>query len=280
MKPIYLFTLVVLSGAMLFTSCKKSSTDTDEIETSYQLSTDASVSDYLVEDVSDVKDEALLDKDLMGTFGPTTPAETNGILGCATVTVTPLSGFPKTILIDFGTGCTDSFGITRKGKIQIVISDSVRRTGSTAVTTFQDYFVNLFKIEGTITWTNTSTAGAKSWRREVANGKITGPTGRYWLHTSIREVRQTEGVSTPRNLRDDEFSITGHGSITNPAGEVRTHSILTALQKKVICRNIDKGTIRFDGPHHYAVLDYGNGVCDNDATISIDGGTPRHITLR
>lgn len=280
MKPTNVLTLLFLSGTLLFTSCKKTTTDNDEIETSVQLTTDASVSDYLVEDVSDVKDEALLDKDLMGTNGPITPIETNGITSCATITVTPLNGFPKTIVIDFGTGCVSPNGILRSGKVQIVLSDSLRRPGSTAVTTFDNYFVNHFKVEGTITWTNTSTPGVKSWRREVANGKVTAPDGRYWLHNGIRNVVQTGGASTPRNLLDDEFSITGNGSVTNAAGVSRTHNILTALVKKVACANIDRGTIRFEGPHHYAILDYGNGICDRIATISIDGGAPRTILLR
>ena len=84
-----------------------------------------------------------------------------GILGCATVTVTPQLGFPKTIVIDFGTGCSSNNGTTRKGKINVVLSDSLRKSGSTAVMTFVGYYVNRFQKEGTITWTNISTPTSK-----------------------------------------------------------------------------------------------------------------------
>ena len=55
---------------------------------------------------------------------------------------------------------------------------------------------------------------------------------------------------------------------------------LTALEKKVICANIDKGTIKIQGPNHYATIDYGDGTCDKLATVSIDGGASITFLLR
>jgi hypothetical protein len=146
--------------------------------------------------------------------------------------------------------------------------------------TFDNYYVNGFKREGTITWTNTSTVGTKSWQRKVENGKITAPNGNWWLHNGIQNVIQVAGAATPRNLLDDEITITGHSSVTNSGGRNRTAEITHALHKAYICENIDAGRIRFDGPNHFAILDFGNGVCDRIATISIDGRPPRTIILR
>lgn len=272
-----LVAITLVSFAFAFNSCKKNDSSTDELETTFELSGDQAIADNLTEDANDVYIEAATDKDLMGGRGPT---GTTGILGCAIVTVTPMVGFPKTIVIDFGTGCTSPNGITRSGKINVVLSDSVRNPGSTAVMTFTNYYVSGYKKEGTITWTNTSTANTKSWRREVVGGKITAPNGNYWLHSGIRDVVQTAGVNTPNNLLDDVFSITGNHSVTNSAGRHRDITTLTPLQKKVICANIDMGTIKVQGPNHYAVIDFGNGTCDNLATISIDGRPARTIILR
>jgi hypothetical protein len=198
---------------------------------------------------------------------------------CATITITPQNGFPKTIVIDFGQGCTSPNGITRSGSITVVISDSLRRPGSTAVTTFQNYFVNGFQIEGTHTLTNTSVPGVKSWRREVDNGKITAPNGNIRMFECVRDIVHAHGANTPHNILDDEFHISGTATITNPAGITRSSEILLPLHKKVICANIDEGRIRIDGPNHYAIIDYGNGVCDRLAMISIDGNPPRQILL-
>src|SRR5690606_27859518 len=120
------------------------------------------------------------------------------------VTVTPQATFPKTIVIDFGSGCTSADGVHRKGKINIVLSDSVRKSGTTAVMTFDGYYVHGFKVEGTITWTNTSTPNGVSWTRVIENGKVTTPGGNYyWLHEGTKNVTQTSGANTPFNLLDD-----------------------------------------------------------------------------
>ena len=272
--------LALAAGTLMLSlySCKKNdSSAIAEIESTFELSGDQAVADNLTQDANDVLNEAAMDKNLLGGHGPT---GTNGTLSCATVTVNPLIGFPKTIVIDFGTGCTSTNGILRSGKINILLSDSIRSSGSTAVMTFTNYYVGGYKKEGTITWTNTSTPGTLSWQRKVENGKITAPNGNYWLHSGIRNVVQTAGVNTPNNLLDDVFSITGNHTVTNSAGVTRTITTLTPLQKKVICDNIDKGTLKVQGPNHYAVVDFGDGTCDNIATLSIDGRTPRTIILR
>ena len=277
------FATAIASLLIGFSACKKNDTDAnaakDEIETTIELSTDQAIADNLTEDANDIFLEAATDNGLTGQK-PETATESTGILGCASVTITPLIGFPKSIAINFGTGCTSGNGITRKGKISITLSDSLRKPGSIAVLTFDGYFVNGFKKEGTVTWTNTSDAAVKEWQRKVENGKITAPTGKYWLHNSIKNVVQTEGYNTPRNFLDDAFSITGSNSVTNANGVTRNFAIKEALLKKTICENIGKGKIELSGARHTAVIDYGNGECDRVATISIDGGTAITILLR
>lgn len=271
-----LFAAIII--AIGFNSCKKAdSASSDEIETTFELSGDQAIADNLSEDANDLFMQAAVEKNVAGNFAPD-PGTTNDFIPCATVTVTPASGFPKTIVIDFGTSCS-YMGVTRSGIINIVITDSVRSPGSTATMTFNNYYVNLYKVEGTIVWTNTSTPGTRSWRRETTNGKITAPDGRYWLHSGVKNVTQTAGVSTPSWL-DDVFSITGNHTVTNAAGRSRTGTVLEALQKKTACANIDKGKLKVEGPNHYAIIDFGDGTCDNLATISIDGRPPRTIILR
>lgn len=274
----FLVAITMVSFAFSFNSCKKNDA-ADEMETTFELSGDQAIADNLTEDANDVFMEVAIDNNLAGNLVPD-PIITNNIIPCATITITPASGFPKTILIDFGVSCTDQRGNTRSGKIRIVLSDSVRKTNSTAVMTFENYFVNSYKKEGTITWTNTSTPGTRSWTRLTENGKVTAPDNRYWLHSGIRYVVQTAGVNTPMNLLDDIYSITGTHSVTNSSGKTRDCNVLDALQKKTACHNIDKGTLKVQGPNHYAIINFGDGTCDNLATISIDGRPARTIILR
>ena len=147
--------------------------------------------------------------------------------------------------------------------------------------TFDNYIVGIHKKEGTITWTNTSTVAQRSWRRVCVNGKITNTlTNNFWLHSGTQDIVQTAGNNTPNILLDDVFSITGNRTVTKSNGVTRVGTGLTALQKKTICENIDKGTYKIEGPSHIAVIDFGDGTCDNQATVSIDGNPPRNFTLR
>ncbi|MEO6219464.1 MAG: hypothetical protein ABIO81_03480 [Ginsengibacter sp.] len=275
----FLLTTTVLMFVAGFSACKKDSNASSEIETTFELSGDQAISDNLNSDAEYVLTEAGIDNSFAGNT-PVTATSTLNVLSCASVTVTPLQGFPKNITIDFGGGCTSTNGATRSGKIFVTLSDSLRKSGSTAVMTFDNYYVSGFKKEGKITWTNTTQGNLKSWERKCEDGKVTAPGGRFWLHTGIQNVIQIEGSSTPYNLLDDVFSIIGSNIVTNQAGNSRTSEITEALQKKVVCDNIDKGKIKIQGPNHYAIIDFGDGSCDKIAAISIDGNSPRTVLLR
>lgn len=278
--------LILCTALLLITfgfwSCKKdnSSSGNAETETTFELSGNDAVTENMTDDANDVLFEASVDNNFSGRNSGTVTTQTMNYLSCATVTVEPLQGFPKHISIDFGNGCTSANGVTRKGKIYLTISDSLRKTGSISVMTFYNYYVNDYKIEGTITWTNTSHGDTKSWERKCDDGKITGIDGKYWLHSGIIEIVQVEGESTHHDLTDDVFSITGHHTITNAHGETRTSTIIEPLEKKVSCENVDKGKVQIEGAKHVAVIDFGDGSCDRIATISIDGNAPRTILLR
>lgn len=266
--------LIFALGAFALVSCKKDNDDQidPEVATTFQLSEDQAISESIADDANALFLEAAINAGLVG-------ARTSATSSCANVHVTT-GNWPKTITIDFGSGCTSNDGITRKGKIIIVLSDSVHIPGTTAVMTFDQYHVENFKVEGTITWTNTSTQNGVSWTREIDNGKVTAPNGNYyWLHEGIKYVSQVAGVTTPYNILDDVYSVTGNHTVTNPDGKSRTAEVIEALEKKVICHNVSKGKIKLQGPNHYAIVDYGDGTCDRVATISIDGNTPRTILL-
>ena len=280
MKLKKIFALLSLPSLFFFAACKKEESEPDpEIETTFKLSEDQAISENISDDANVVFFESAANAGLIG-YRTTQVFQSTNTLSCATVNITPQNSFPKTIVIDFGAGCTSADGITRKGKINITLSDSVHHPGATAVMTFDNYATAGFKVEGTITWTNTSTPNGISWSRQITNGRVTEPlSGYYWTHEGIKYVTQTAGANTPLNLLDDVYSVTGNHTVTNPAGKTRTVTILEALEKKTICHNVSKGKMKIEGPNHFAILDYGDGSCDNIATITIDGNPPRTILL-
>jgi hypothetical protein len=279
------FILPVFAFAVLsfFTiSCQRERGAGEELETTFELSENQAVADNLNQDASDVLEEAAAKNNLLGGEGGcNAPSIMNWIGNCAVVTVS--GSFPaKNIKIDFGTGCTSPSGVVRKGIINIVLTDSVRKSGSIATTTFDNYYVNGFKKEGTIIRTNTTVANSntRSFNRTVNNGKITSPAGKVWTHSSNINITQTAGVSTPCDLTDDVYTLAGTRTATNANGKTRTSTTQTPLQKKMSCANIDQGILQVQGPSHTALIDFGSGSCDNLATISIDGRPSRTIRLR
>jgi len=278
MKLNKIFALLPLTSVFFLASCQKEENEPDpEFETTFKLSESQAVSESINDDATVVFFDASVSS---GFYRVNGNAETSGALSCAAVSVNPQNSFPKTIVIDFGNGCTSADGISRKGKINITLSDYVHNPGATAVMTFENYYTAGYKVEGTITWTNTSTQNGISWTRQITNGKVTEPiSGYYWTHEGTKNVTQTAGANTPTNLLDDVYSVTGNHTVTNPAGKTRTVTITEALEKKTTCHNVSKGKMKIQAQTHFAILDYGDGTCDNIATITIDGVAPITILL-
>lgn len=229
-----------------------------------------------------------------GIFGGSSPANgsdlVNGPTGvdsslrCFIVTVANIqqgSVFPVKVEIDFGLGCTGRDGKVRKGKMITVYSNRLILPGATATTTFEDYYINGVKVEGTHIITNKSTATIPSFEVKV-NGKLLKSNGNYSEWISERTVVQVEGANTILVPGDDVFQISGSASGNVKKGDriyQWSTELTSPLIKKFSCRWIVKGVLSFKkGNFIVGSLDYGNGECDNKAALSVNGST-RIITL-
>ncbi len=205
---------------------------------------------------------------------------------CVTITHTSAE---KKITIDFGTGCTGIDGRLRKGKINITYTGPYRTAGSVITTIPENFYIDGHKLEGTKTVTNVTTTSTKpAFNIKVEGGKITYADGTSIHFTSNRTREWTTGSQT-MNLEDDGYLITGTWSGKNRSGRSFTASIasdnplfikLTCLFSKPITRHPVQGilTIKPEGLKE-RVIDYGQGTCDNEATLTI-GRFTKTITLR
>lgn len=272
-------------------SCEKensqSATDEQELEAS-NVSTEAEGEAELAyndvfDDVMGVNEEVALGG--TGVFGR--------VNTCPTVTITrpTANPFPVRVQLDYGNGCVGRDGRFRKGKVIVEYTSRLIVPGAIATTTFDGYFIDSVKVEGTHKITNTSvptnTPPTRSYRVEVINGKLTRPNGNFVEWNSTRNITQVEGLATAIAL-DDIFRIEG-----NSRGRVKRGNLITVwesnitepLIKRFTCRWIVKGKIRVVRLNPtvnnawVAVLDFGNGLCDNLAWITINNRPPRQITL-
>lgn len=288
MKTISLTTksiaVLLLAGALFFSACKKeSSVATSQEEAAATV--EASENDAAAEaEFSDVYDNVVsinAGEDLGLVDGAGIFGREDSIGRCFTVTVSPTTPgvFPKTVTIDFGTACTGRDGRTRSGKIISVFTGHLAEPGNSVTTTFQNYMVDSFKVEGTHKIINTSTSNNRSFNIVVSGAKITKPNGKWFSWDSNKIVVQVEGNGSPRWPFDDVFEITGSKSGSNSEGKTWSATVIDKLIRKGDCRWIVKGTVSLTRNGNIAVLNYGNGTCDNKATITANGQT-KEITLR
>ncbi len=218
------------------------------------------------------------------------------VLRCFTVTVTrlnPPAPFPVRVVVDFGTtGCLGPDGHIRRGKIITVYTGRLIHVGSVAETSFENFFVDSIRVEGVHRIENTTPPAmvllnGRRFDIDVTNGKLTKPNGNFIKWDSHRVLTQIDGMGTPLDPRDDAFKIEGqaNGTVRRGALLVAWHSVtVEPLVRRFSCRWIVRGRIRTvrlnlaTTSPWVAILDFGNGVCDNQATLTING-TTHIITL-
>lgn len=202
---------------------------------------------------------------------------------CRIVTIDPLERnvFPKTITIDFGAGCEVREGVIKKGKIIIEMSAAPFSEQWQKTIRFDGYSVNDRSFEGgkKISFLKEGRRGLPSWQIN-SRLKIQWDEESFVQHTSERIRVQTSGFDTPRRPMDDAFIISGEGTGINRQGKGYKKTITEPLHVSKDCRWIKKGVISLQvRGESESVLDYGDGTCDNIATITKDGET-REITLK
>jgi hypothetical protein len=284
-----------LIGALTISSCKKedsfnavTTTETEVVETATTQEASAQEADAEAQfdDVfnitasmnsSQVGEDLGVSANVSGLFelGSTTNTNT---APCFTITVVPNIPhvFPKTVTIDFGNGCLGRDGKYRKGKIVSIYTNPMIVPGAKVSTTFIRYQVDSLKIEGTHITENTSTSNMQGWKVVVIDGKVINVNTNRWIKwNSTKDVLQIAGNGTPHFPMDDIYKITGNARSVNSGGHTWAALVTDPLIKKFTCRWIVQGTVRLVRDGRVAILDYGDGRCDNLAVIIING--VRHI---
>ncbi len=189
-----------------FTSCNK---DSDIDQATLEMADDEAVSDVIFEDVFNTVDYAdiILDEYQQSGLPKSATADS-----CPLVTIDHPDDaiWPKTITVDYGTLCTGFNNNTRTGKIIIVVTGPRLETGTSRTVTFDNYYVNGIKVEGTKVVENMgyNTNQNMVFSTTLTNGKLTLPDGRTIERSFNHEREWIAGIST-RNIWDDECLITG-----------------------------------------------------------------------
>lgn len=283
MKTLERTGILVLAIALIFGGCRQRD---DE---NFQATTNNAEALVIFDDINKVLDEAAsgesdLNKVEEGAWNLQTAS-------CAIVTLSPLgAAFPKTLTIDFGSGCSSLDGRYRKGQIVAKFSGPYRSVGDTIEVELENYEVDDYQVDGSKRIVNLgfNGAGNPEYSVEVSDVTITNDDGtatwessrtRTWSEGSetgwfTPDTTQPSGIMGINGILDDVYHIAGTASGTTRANLAYDVVINEPLEVKVDCRWVKAGSLTISLENlNDRVIDYGNGDCDGTATIEVNGNT-------
>ncbi|MBK8555416.1 MAG: hypothetical protein IPL65_06405 [Lewinellaceae bacterium] len=266
-KTFFAFTTLLMLS-LVWVACQKESLNTADQATAEDI-----VSYNDLSEQTDFDIDMLVDDNAVGA------ADDRG--DCPSVTFAqPKGAWPNTITLSYPTdGCTHD-GHTFKGVIVVEQSDKMSVVGATRNVSFQDFYIDNVKIEGTRILTNTGldANGYPSWSKQ-ANEVFLFPDGTQASFNAEHVRTLVEGADTPTRI-DNVWSVTGNSSGVNRMGNAYTANITTPLVKRAICPWVVSGVITFTNGDKTRSLDFGDGTCDRDAILTLNDGTTKTIKIR
>ena len=266
--------IIAITGIICLSSCKKK--DMSEKDTDTSSASDQSLASSSVNDLTNISDEAGRNYSV-SSFRT---ADANGLLAtsCAIITVDTLSA-TKTITVNFGsTNCTCNDGRNRRGSIILSFNGKYRDSLTFITVNPVNYFVNDNQVSGTKTITNKGHNAANHLVYEIsANMTIVKANGAGTISWS--SVRQREWIAGESTLiwSDDIYSITGSASGTSASGNSFSSIITSPLIRNMSlgCRKHFIQGVLEHTPNGKAtrIINFGNGACDDQATVTINGNT-------
>ncbi|MES2567985.1 MAG: hypothetical protein V4565_14015 [Bacteroidota bacterium] len=266
--------LAAIVSAGLFSSCKKKEKEEKDSDTAGAA--DQSFASSTENDMTSISDEA------SKTYSVSSfrTSDANGILAtsCATITLDTLAA-AKTITVNFGTtNCLCNDGRNRRGSIIISFTGKYRDSLTVITVAPQNYFVNDNQVTGSKTITNKGHNAAHHLVYEInANIQIIKASGAGTI--SWQANRQREWITGENTMQwnDDIYSITGTASGSTSNGNSFSSNITSPLIRNMSfgCRrHFTQGTLEHTpGGKATRYIDFGNGACDDQATVTINGNT-------
>lgn len=180
---------------------------------------------------------------------------------------------PVVMTIDYGDACTGKDGKVRSGKI-IVKTENISRFSSSKNKTFDNFYINGRKIEGLVTKAIVKDTASKSITSIVTEDvTITYPEEGFKAYRKANLTRINLRNNVTDKL-DDKVISWGNIETTRTNGVVVQKTITqeNPLIYSAECSEIVSGIANFKSSLNKEwSIDYGNGDCDNQATITRNG---------
>ncbi len=252
--------------AILFMSCQNDELKSD-VDSTAAIETlkEYVLVNQIFQDIGNNEADAIMNAESMNS-GKSTNEKSQGPI----ITVEPLdfTTFPKTITINYQTGILCKDGITRKGIVTVVSTNWYAVPGSEHTATFNNFYHNDYKVEGTHYVKNLGNNQDNNLEYSVIieNGKITSNTGDTINYNESSTRTWVAGSATKLNIWDDEYLLDGTQSGTSSKGIDYSMTTVEPLHFVLLPRNITAGILNIDvGTIKDIVLNFTN------STITIMG---------
>ena len=262
-----LMLIPVIGIMVLFSSCSEDGETSTNLVQEFDLESEATI-DANYEDVDDIVNAGI------ESISEGARVEEDELLDGATITHDRDNNI---ITIDYGTGVEGPGGRIRRGMIIITYSELRWTPGAFRQVTFENFSVDNVAVEGVRRLENTSasTDASPEFTVTLAGGKL----------TITREVNKVRSWLRAANPRNDEVEVSGNANGSRRDGSTYNVEILEPIVYKRDCRRARvfvpvSGVKQITSGENVAVLDYGDGSCDNLATLTINGGEPEEIVIR
>ncbi|MDJ1502196.1 hypothetical protein [Xanthocytophaga agilis] len=182
------------------------------------------------------------------------------------------------IVIDFGNGVTCD-GVSFKGKIEYTINldfsgESFEYGGKL---NFIGYEVDGNGLSGEYTFSAilkslTETTALYEYTTKLVNGVITDKDGKKIQCNSEYLITLSAKYTTAGQISSSSVSATGAISGTDASGKAFSATVTKPLVSSSSCQYVVSGTYLIkSAAHSDATYDFGNGDCDNKATLTVNG---------
>ena len=176
--------------------------------------------------------------------------------------------------------CVDCFGNTKLGSVNVVLTDFWKNEGSSRTVTFEDFYINGNKLEGTRNILNTGVNELQNptFERNFLEASYSRADTATMTWESYRDVEMIAGYES-FIVADDEYMVSGSASGVNFEGSSFTATVTDELYYKKCSLFPVSGSITIEIEGESSIyISYGEGECDNLATMTINDVTTE-ITL-
>lgn len=274
-------TNLLLILVILLAGCHKEFVREEDVTEQPGLTTENFDVAYVLNEVNQLS-EAIEDNiDLFSATESSSSITTKAKPVCPAISVqtTSESFYPLTVTIDFQDGCKGKRDNDISGLLYIALSSAWDTEGATHTVTFDRFEIDGVAISGTQSMTYDGVNSGVYTFTVTSDLTFTWADG-YWINRKMTKTRSyIAGFNTPSDATDNIIQISGTITDLTSEGETYTITTTTPLTANLDCSYFTSGILNVSQNSELAfTLDYGDGTCDNKATIS-KGDYSQDITL-